>query len=105
MRAQVLALAVAALICLTGAAAASAHTGGVSTTRLSAQWDVKDIMWDDYGWYVSYVRCGSSSWIVGIHFPCTFTRLGRRYTVCYHSIDYDYGEVTNYNRYSCGKWY
>jgi len=88
-----------------GAGSASAHNGGYSTSRLNVQWQVRSILADDYGWYVSDVRCGSSTWMFGVHFPCSFTRLGSRYLVCYHSIDDDYGEITNYSRYSCNKWY
>lgn len=82
-----------------------AHFGSYMTTRYNAQWNVRDILWDDYGWFVSSVRCGSSTWTVGIHFPCTFNRLGSRYIVCYHSLDYDYGIVTSYRSWSCRKWY
>lgn len=84
---------------------ASAHSRGYMTTRYSAQWEVRDILLDEYGWYATNVRCGSSSWSVGIHFPCRFSRLGSQYIVCYHSVDGDYGYVTSYSRYSCNRWY
>lgn len=84
---------------------ALAHYDGIMTTRYNAQWQVRGILSDEYGWYVSDVRCGSSTWTVGKHFPCSFTRLGSRYIVCYHSIDYDYGELTRYSQYTCKKWY
>jgi hypothetical protein len=60
---------------------------------------------DEYNWFVTDVRCGSFTWTYAIHFPCTFTRLGYRYIVCYHSLDYDYGVVTPYQSWSCKKWY
>ena len=60
---------------------------------------------DDYNWFVTDVRCGSPTWTVAIHFPCTFTRFGSRYIVCYHSLDYDFGIVTAYNSWSCKKFY
>jgi hypothetical protein len=107
--AQVAAFAFAAMtvagVGLVSAEPASPHGGGAVTTRLNAHWQVRDILRDEYGWFVYGVRCGSSTWRVGVHFPCSFTRLGREYLVCYHSIDYDYGEVTNYSRYTCHKWY
>src|SRR5262245_27790882 len=90
--------------CLPFASGASAHPGGPLVNRFSAQMEVRSIMSDNYGWYVSNVTCGGSSWIVGRHFPCSFTRLGRSYLVCYHSIDYNYGIVTAYNRYSCNQY-
>jgi hypothetical protein len=85
-------------------AQASAHSGGYLTNRFNAQFQVRSLLMDE-GWYVTNLRCGSSSWIVGIHFPCTFNRLGRSYIVCYHSLDYDYGTITAYNRWSCKKYY
>jgi hypothetical protein len=84
---------------------AAAHSGGTTTTRYQAKWQVQDILREDYGWYAFDVRCGSSTWTVGKHFPCTFTRLGRRYIVCYHSLDYDYGMITPYQSWSCKKYY
>jgi len=75
------------------------------TSRYNAQWQVRDIMQDEYSWFVFDVRCGSVSWSFGIHFPCTFTHFGSRYIVCYHSLAYDYGIITPYNALTCHKWY
>ena len=104
-RVGLLAAAIATLLCSIGVGSASAHYDGSATTRINAQWQVRGILSDEYGWYVSDVRCGSTTWTYAIHFPCSFTRLGSRYIVCYHSLDYDYGEITRYSQYSCQKFY
>jgi hypothetical protein len=89
---------------LTMASSATAHSGGYFTNRYSATIQARYVLMD-MGWYPRNLRCGSSSWTVGKHFPCTFTRIGRQYIVCYHALDYDFGVITSYNRFTCTKYY
>lgn len=100
-RAVLLALAITVLM---PGSPANAHSGGRVTTRFQAKMQVRQILWDN-GWFVTRLRCGSPTWTVGIHFPCTFRRFGSDYIACYHSLDYDYGVLTQYRRWSCRKWY
>jgi hypothetical protein len=97
-------VAMVSVLALALAASSGAHGGGYYTTRYNAQMQVRSLLMDN-GWFVTDLRCGSLSWTTGIHFPCSFRRLGRSYLVCYHSLDYDYGTITAYNRYSCSKFY
>src|SRR5262245_14806984 len=54
-----------ALVALVAVSPAAAHPGGYLTNRFDAQMQVRSLLMDN-GWFVTNLRCGSSSWITGI---------------------------------------
>jgi hypothetical protein len=103
-RTGVAVLVAAASLVLLVPALATAHNGGTMVSRIQAEWTVRDLLWDR-GVVPRNLKCGSRGWTFGVHFPCTFERFSRVYIVCYHSIDYDFGYITSYNRLTCRKYY